>query len=108
MKKFQDKHMEDYLEIFRDFEIKKREISPSKNTKVTIRLPSALMELFEEYTDETLKEAILQTNFAEQISILGKAESKKNMLRETPPHLLKAAYPSVFSITYLYLKQPNI
>lgn len=71
MKKFQDKHMEDYIEIFRDFEIKKREISPSRDTKVTIRLPTALTELFEEYTGETLKEAIPQTNYAGQITLLG-------------------------------------
>ncbi|XP_045204106.2 heat shock 70 kDa protein 12A-like [Mercenaria mercenaria] len=71
VKKFQDKHMEDYLEIFRDFEIKKRDIGPTRNGKITIRMPISLMELFEQYTDETLKEAIPQTSFADQLSITG-------------------------------------
>ncbi|XP_060594731.1 heat shock 70 kDa protein 12A-like [Ruditapes philippinarum] len=71
VKKFQEKHMEDYLEIFRDFEIKKRDIGPSRSGKITIRMPISLMELFEQYTDETLKEAIPQTIFANQISITG-------------------------------------
>jgi hypothetical protein len=71
VKKFQEKHMEDYLEIFRDFEIKKRDIGPSRSGKITIRMPISLMELFEQFTDETLKEAIPQTIFANQISITG-------------------------------------
>ena len=63
--------MEDYLEIFRDFEIKKRDVGPSRSGKITIRMPISLMELFEKYTDETLKEAIPQSSFGNLISITG-------------------------------------
>ena len=72
MKKFKDKHMEDYIDMFRDFEIKKRDIGPSKTGKVTMRIPSALTELFSDMTDETLKEAIPSTNFANQLTLAGK------------------------------------
>lgn len=63
--------MEDYIDIFRDFEIKKRSIAPDSTGKVTFRMPISLMRLFEEETEETLKEAIPQTSFADQITLTG-------------------------------------
>lgn len=71
MKKFQTKHMEDYLEIFRDFEIKKRDIAPTRTGKITFRMPTSLIKLFEEFTDENLKETIPQTSYADLISFTG-------------------------------------
>ncbi|KAL4230693.1 Heat shock 70 kDa protein 12A [Mactra antiquata] len=71
MKKFQNKHMDDYLDIFRDFEIKKRDIGPSKADRVTFRLPSALSSTFKDHTGETLLDIIPQTSFSDQLSLTG-------------------------------------
>ncbi|KAL5011449.1 hypothetical protein ScPMuIL_010000 [Solemya velum] len=57
---FQKDYMEDYLELTREFERKKRQITMESDDKVTFRFPSALRELFETKTDEKIAEAITQ------------------------------------------------
>ena len=71
IKKFQDKHMEDYIDIFRDFEVKKRDIAPTKDGKITFRLPVSLTDLFTESTGEKLKDVIPQTSFRDKITHSG-------------------------------------
>lgn len=71
IKRFQDKHMEDYLDIFRDFEVKKRDITPSKEGKITFRLPVSLTELFSDTTGEHIKDVIPQTSFREKLTHSG-------------------------------------
>ena len=68
IKRFQDKHMEDYLDIFRDFEVKKRDIGPNKDGRITFRLPVNLTDLFYESTGEKLKDVIPQTSFREKLT----------------------------------------
>ncbi|KAL3885508.1 hypothetical protein ACJMK2_025561 [Sinanodonta woodiana] len=72
---FFNTHMDDFLDINREFEIKKRKIAPltdSKNlgtdhSKVVIRFPLALKEMFEEETGQDLQVAIKQSARPEQI-----------------------------------------
>ncbi|KAL3879590.1 hypothetical protein ACJMK2_031879 [Sinanodonta woodiana] len=70
-RRFQVENKEDYLDMFRDFETKKREIAPDKDTKVTIRLPSSLKEIFETEYGEDLRTAIMQTKYANEVSLNG-------------------------------------
>lgn len=72
MKRFISKNMEDYINIFRDFEIKKRDLTPSKTEKITFRIPSALSDSFLETTGETLKEAVSQTTYAGKVTLAGR------------------------------------
>lgn len=67
MSRFKDKHMEDFLDIFRDFELKKREIDPNKDNQVTIRIPTALADLVKEMRRETLQETIKKTAYATKV-----------------------------------------
>lgn len=69
--KFKDQHMEDFIEMFRDFELKKRESSSSKNAKVTLRLPLTFSELVSEMTGRSMKETVMRTKYREQLTILG-------------------------------------
>lgn len=71
MKKFIKEHMEDYIEIFRDFEIKKRDIIPTREDKVTLRLPIALTEMFARETGESVKETLPQTSYARKVTVSG-------------------------------------
>ena len=71
VKKFQDRYMEDYLDIFRDFEVKKRDITPSKEGKITFRLPVSLTDLFTENTGERIKDVLPQTAFRDKITHSG-------------------------------------
>ncbi|KAL3871018.1 hypothetical protein ACJMK2_039182 [Sinanodonta woodiana] len=52
--KFKRQHMDDYLYLCRDFEQKKRTIEPKSTSKVTIRVPSSLNELFGKQNEKNL------------------------------------------------------
>lgn len=71
MKKFITEYMEDYIDICRDFEIKKRDINPSRKEKVTLRLPIALTDLFAKVTGESVKETLPQTAYAGKMTVTG-------------------------------------
>jgi len=72
MKQFITKHMEDNIEILRDFEIKKRDIAPNREEKVTLRIPIALTDLFAKMTGETVKEILPQSPYAGKMTVTGK------------------------------------
>ncbi|KAK3577062.1 hypothetical protein CHS0354_003149 [Potamilus streckersoni] len=69
--RFQAECKEDYLDLFRDFEIKKRNITPDKHEKITFRISSTLKDIFEEETGEDLRTAIHQTRFANKVVLSG-------------------------------------
>ncbi|KAK3580557.1 hypothetical protein CHS0354_009514 [Potamilus streckersoni] len=85
--KFVNNHMDDYLEIVRDFELKKRKIEPAKDSSVlgtdqtkeqtesteifVIRFPLALKEVFVKETGENLETTITQTVHSGQIELVG-------------------------------------
>ncbi|KAL5012748.1 hypothetical protein ScPMuIL_011299 [Solemya velum] len=56
--KYQQEYMEDYLELLREFELKKRTIQPNSSGKITFRAPMSLREMFETETGETIQDAI--------------------------------------------------
>ncbi|WAR25157.1 hypothetical protein MAR_010861 [Mya arenaria] len=65
---FKESHMEDYIDLFRDFEIKKRDISTKKSGgKINLRMPLALVETVKEVTGKTIKETILGSAYGERI-----------------------------------------
>lgn len=46
MRKFEENHRDDYLELLRDFEVKKRSIKPEIDDKITFKIPIALNETY--------------------------------------------------------------
>ena len=48
MDRFRNEDKADYLNICRELEVKKREIYPDSKTKITFRIPIALVETFQE------------------------------------------------------------
>ncbi|XP_052788875.1 heat shock 70 kDa protein 12A-like isoform X2 [Mya arenaria] len=71
IERFKDVNMEDYIDLLRDFEIKKRDIAPSKDSKVTIKLPIALSELVREMKGTELKSKIQQSGLGEKAKLTG-------------------------------------
>lgn len=69
--KFKDSHMEDYIELFRNFEIKKRETSLNNNAKVTLRLPLSFFETVTKISSRTLQECIIKTKYREMLTVMG-------------------------------------
>ncbi|KAL3862535.1 hypothetical protein ACJMK2_008517 [Sinanodonta woodiana] len=70
LQKFKMDAIEDYIELFRDFEVKKRKSSPDGTDYLTFTLPVTLVEIFQSETEETLTEVINQTPFAANIKVL--------------------------------------
>lgn len=71
LRKFQREATDDYIDFFREFEVKKREITPNKDIDVRTRIPTSLKEIFEKETEETIPDVLAQTNFAGKISLMG-------------------------------------
>ncbi|XP_033743555.1 heat shock 70 kDa protein 12A-like [Pecten maximus] len=83
MKTFKTKHTGDELELFREFETKKRTITTDFGNKVTLRIPFQLSESFEEEFGASLKETIKQTNFKGKMNWTGdKLKVDPDIIRE--------------------------
>ena len=67
MQRFKDENMEDYLELLRDFEIKKRDIAVGSKTKVTIKVPSTLFNLVEEMTHMSMQDKLTSSDYGKQV-----------------------------------------
>ncbi|XP_052780579.1 heat shock 70 kDa protein 12B-like [Mya arenaria] len=69
---FKENHMEDYIDLFRDFELNKRDISTKKSGgKINLSMPVALVETVMEVTGKTIKETILGSAYRERIQLHG-------------------------------------
>ncbi|XP_053390946.1 heat shock 70 kDa protein 12B-like, partial [Mercenaria mercenaria] len=69
MSKFKENHIEDYIDLLRHFEVKKRVIHPSSDSKVTINLPQTLADLVKEVKEETLQDIFDKTVFSNQVRV---------------------------------------
>ena len=48
VKQFEEKHRDDFFELLRDFEVKKKTIKPQMDDKITFKIPIALHETYRE------------------------------------------------------------
>nr|XP_022294724.1 heat shock 70 kDa protein 12A-like [Crassostrea virginica] len=67
MDEFRLKHTGDYIELFRDFEIRKRKTNLNQN-QVTMRIPATLSEVFEKMKNKPLKNAIQESTHSESMN----------------------------------------
>ncbi|XP_052793952.1 heat shock 70 kDa protein 12A-like [Mya arenaria] len=63
------KHLDDYIELFRRFENKKRSISPDIDSKTVIPLPQSLCSLIEKRQGRALCDLIKNTSYANLVSM---------------------------------------
>lgn len=68
---FREQHMDDYVEMFEDFEVKKRTLDPAQTDKVTVRIPVSLVQLYEDKTGESFKESIKNATFSRHLHWAG-------------------------------------
>jgi hypothetical protein len=57
--------------MFRDFEIKKRDIAPSKNAKITMRIPITLVDIANVKSGRPMKECIAKSRYREKLVLTG-------------------------------------
>lgn len=78
MPMFKNKHMEDFLDLFRDFEVKKREIGPQKDSKITFRIPAAFSDAVKDMRNgQRLEEVIKKTKYGNQVNVHVNISMKK-------------------------------
>jgi hypothetical protein len=68
---FKSTETEDWLDLWRDFEVKKRTIAPDKNARVNMRFPLSFSKTFEKITKGNLLDAIEASKYASDIEFCG-------------------------------------
>ena len=58
MKRFRKKHKDDFLDLQREFEVKKRAIKPDLKLKVKLKIPVSLCEMYKRVNSESIMERI--------------------------------------------------
>ncbi|XP_052779788.1 heat shock 70 kDa protein 12A-like isoform X2 [Mya arenaria] len=69
--KFKEDHLDDYLDLLRRFEVKKRIIDPDKDSKVVMSMPLAFFTTVKELLNKDFKEIVDHSSYSEQVSLLG-------------------------------------
>ncbi|XP_060589192.1 heat shock 70 kDa protein 12A-like [Ruditapes philippinarum] len=71
---FKEKHMDDYIDLLRMFEFKKRGTSPGHSGKVTFRIPPTFAETIKDATGLSIQDKIMSSAFKGQVTyVSGKA-----------------------------------
>ena len=78
MEEFRSKHTGEYIELFRDFEMKKRTTNTTQQTRVTIRMTGTLLEFYEKMKNKPLKQAIQESRYCKSMKL------ERDKLRITP------------------------
>ncbi|XP_053402125.1 heat shock 70 kDa protein 12A-like [Mercenaria mercenaria] len=68
---FKRTETEDWLDLWRDFEVKKRAISPEKSARVNMKFPLSFGNTFENITKTNLLDAIECSKYSEDIQFCG-------------------------------------
>ncbi|XP_060606845.1 heat shock 70 kDa protein 12A-like [Ruditapes philippinarum] len=58
MKRFQDEHKDDFLDLQREFEVKKRSIKPDLKSKVKLKIPVSLSDIYKDINSKSVMENI--------------------------------------------------
>lgn len=66
---FTTKEPEDWLDLWRSFEVKKKTIGASQTATINIRIPPTLMTVFKDHTGHDLADAIKNSKFSENIEL---------------------------------------
>jgi hypothetical protein len=86
--------MDDYIDMMRAFEIKKRDLKPNEETKVTIRIPPSLIDIVLENRGKQLKDIIKESKYNGDITyVSGKIricpELLINLFKDTVAKIIK-------------------
>lgn len=68
--KFCDENAADFVDMFREFELKKRGFS-GKEKQITIKLPVSLKETFEKETEESIQDVLSQSSYSGKMKWMG-------------------------------------
>lgn len=66
---FKKTETEDWLDLWRDFEMKKRSVNPNSTARITLKFPLSLMALYKESTGLEIKDVVANSSFANDIEV---------------------------------------
>lgn len=105
LEEFALSHTADYIDLFRDFETKKRNVKDDSPGKITLRIPITLQELYEERGEGEIKKKIRQTKYKDDLTWVG------DRLRIDKPRfveLFSAACDGMVDHVKKLLKSPKV
>ncbi|XP_052779782.1 heat shock 70 kDa protein 12A-like isoform X3 [Mya arenaria] len=71
LKKFKEDHLDDYLDLFRRFEVKKRNIDPDKDSKVVMSMPLAFFTTVKDLLNKEFNEVVKHSSYSKLVSLAG-------------------------------------
>jgi len=113
MRNLKKESMGDYLDILREFESKKRSVTPDSEGKITLRIPGALNRYHTDAGDENIESKIARLNLNEKVDIKAdklrvSAETARSWFKEpiegTIGHITRIlAEPALKDVTSILL-----
>jgi hypothetical protein len=104
IKQFKQQYMNEYWELMKSFELKKR--TYEGNGRIVLTFPIQILELHSQFVGETVNETLLQSNFADRIEFKqGKVFLTESLVKE----IFSTAFNSIIEKTDEIIKDvPNI
>ena len=68
---FMKQETEDWIDLWRSFEIKKKLVDPAKKETVTMKLPITLMELYKKETNQDIRDRIAEHKYSDKMQFAG-------------------------------------
>ncbi|XP_060065869.1 heat shock 70 kDa protein 12B-like [Ylistrum balloti] len=82
MDTFRVKHAGDYIDLLREFEVKKRSVKEKMESSVNFKLPLALTDLFEKMKNKKIPEALADSTYSEDVtSTADKIRIRPNLIQ---------------------------
>lgn len=95
MENFRRDQKYDYLDLFRDFEVKKRIIKPKSDDKLTLKYPISLSEIYKQLNHSQIKDDLdKKVKYKDQITLIGdkmrlRADLAKGFFSNAINHILQ-------------------
>ena len=106
LREFINKHRDDYIDLLREFEVKKRTITPEMDQKITFKLPIALHEIFRELRGQDFRQSQMANH-----PLHGKLTFAGDKLRvepETVKHFFKETCSKIVDHLHDIFRQPAV
>ena len=106
LQEFINKHRDDYIDLLREFEVKKRTITPEMDQKITFKLPIALHEIFRELRGQDFRQSQMANH-----PLHGKLTFAGDKLRvdsETVKHFFKETCGKIVDHLHDIFRQPAV
>jgi hypothetical protein len=105
IQRFKKEQMEDYFQLLREFEIKKRSIKPESNGKITFRLSASIKELYQKENILSLEDKLAQLRLSDKVTFTGdKLRVEASVIKQ----LFESPINSMIEHVQQILAKPNM